>query len=95
MAVTPEDVNHVAALARLEFDAEATVRLQAQLNEILAYVDALQRLDTRDVPPTSHPFASDAPMRPDTPEPSTLSDALLEIAPRRSGRFIAVPRVIE
>ena len=95
MPVTPEDVRHVAALARLEFDADARARLQAQLNDILAHVDTLQRLDTRDVPPTSHPFAHDAPMRPDTPEASPLSDALLDIAPRRSGRFIAVPRVIE
>lgn len=95
MAVTSADVDHVATLARLAFDDEARERLQAQLNAILEYVDTLQALDTTDIPPIAHPFAPRAPLRPDRVQPSALSDALLAIAPKRSGRFIAVPRVIE
>ena len=95
MSVTREDVLHVAALARLEFDDAGLARMQDQLNAILAYVDTLQHLDTADVAPTSHPFPAAAPLRPDTAQPSALHDALLAIAPHRDGRNIIVPRVIE
>ncbi len=95
MAVTRADVEHVAALARLEFDEPALARIQSELNAILDHVDTLQHLDTTDVPPLAHPFAPDAPLREDQAGPSGLSDALLDIAPRRVGRFVAVPPVIE
>ena len=95
MSVTRDDVLHVAALARLEFTDAALARMETQLNAILDYVDTLQQLDTTDVEPTTHPFATAAPMRADTTAPSTLNDALLDIAPRRTGRAVTVPRVLE
>ena len=95
MSVTRADVLHVATLARLDFTEDALARMQAQLNAILDYVDTLQELDTTDVEPTAHPFPADAPMRTDTTAPSTLNDALLEIAPKRTDRALLVPRVLE
>ena len=95
MSVTRDDVLHVAALARLQFDEAALAKMEDQLNTILAYVDTLQQLDTVDVPPTAHPFPAAAPLRADTTAPSALSEALLDLAPERADRAIAVPPVIE
>lgn len=95
MTITRQDVEHVAALARLEFDDAALAQLEQELSRILEYVDMLQQLDTTDIAPLAHPFAAKAPMREDTARPSELSDALLDIAPERQDRFITVPRVIE
>lgn len=95
MPVTRADVEHVAALARLVFDEAARERMQAQLNRILEHVDTLQRLDTTDVPPLAHPFAPAAPFRADEVRSADLSEALLNIAPKRAGRFVAVPLVLD
>ena len=95
MAVTRADVEHVAALARLQFDEAGLARIQDELNAILNHVDTLQRLETADDPPLAHPFAPTAPMRADECRASGLSEALLAIAPKRAGRFVAVPPVLE
>ena len=55
MAITREDVLHVAALARLELSEDEIGRLTEQLNDILAAVGKVSELDLSDVPPTSHP----------------------------------------
>ena len=54
------DVRRIAALAHLELtDAEADL-FARQLRDVLAYADAVQRVDTTGVPPTSHPLAGAA-----------------------------------
>src|SRR5437016_2540373 len=52
MALTPADVDHVAALARLGITAEERERFAQQLSGILEHFQALQALDTAQIPPT-------------------------------------------
>ncbi|SVA90047.1 uncharacterized protein METZ01_LOCUS142901, partial [marine metagenome] len=54
MSVSLMDVDHVATLAWLRFSDEEREQLVDQLNEILNYVEQLDKIDTADVPPTSH-----------------------------------------
>lgn len=54
MEVTEKDVEHVASLAHLEFDAESKKKFSDQLVKILSYIEHLNELDTTDVEPTSH-----------------------------------------
>ena len=49
MAITREEVLHVARLARLSLPEAEAERLRGQLSAILDYVKQLDRLDTRDV----------------------------------------------
>lgn len=51
MKVSEKDVLYVADLANLELTSEERNRLLRDLNSILDYVDRLNQLDTRDVPP--------------------------------------------
>ena len=52
MAISREDVLHVAALAQLELAEDEIGRLTEQLNDILAAVGKVSELDLSDVPPT-------------------------------------------
>ena len=54
MALTREEVLHVAHLARLSLKPEEIELFTRQLNDILAYVEKLQELDTDGVPPMAH-----------------------------------------
>jgi aspartyl-tRNA(Asn)/glutamyl-tRNA(Gln) amidotransferase subunit C len=73
VAISREEVLHVAALAQLELSEEEIARLTIELNDILAAVGKVSELDLSDVPPTSHPLAVVNVFRPDEPRPSLPS----------------------
>lgn len=95
MAITPKEVRHVARLARLALSDAETDTLGGQLGRILEYVKQLDRLDTRDVVPTSHAVEMGTPFREDVAVPFGDTDAILANAPDRDGEFFRVPRIIE
>ena len=91
MAISRDDVLHVAALARLDLTDDEISRLEGQLNDILAAVGKVSELDLSDVPPTSHPLAVVNAFRADEPRPSLpLNDAFAN-APQRDGDHFRVP----
>ncbi|HZV96532.1 MAG TPA: Asp-tRNA(Asn)/Glu-tRNA(Gln) amidotransferase subunit GatC [Candidatus Nitrosocosmicus sp.] len=93
--ISREDVQHVARLARLELSAEDLVRMQAELSNILAYIDKLRSVDTAGVPPTSHAVPLTNVMREDEPRPSLPLADMLANAPDAAGDFFRVPRIVE
>ena len=94
MRLTREEVEHVAALARLGLsDAEIT-RLQDQLSSILAHIAAIDRLDTEAIPPTAQVIAMTNVMRPDVVSGSLPREAVLENAPRQSDGFFEVHAIL-
>ena len=95
MAITREEVLHVARLARLSLPEAEVERLREQLSAILDYVKQLDRLDTRDVVPTSHALEMGTPFRDDVVEPFGDREALLANAPDRQNDCFRVPRIIE
>jgi len=95
MAITREEVLHVARLARLAMSEDEADRLGGQLSAILDYVKQLDRLDTRDVVPTSHAVETGTPFRDDVVEPFGDREALLANAPDRQNDCFRVPRIIE
>jgi len=95
MSITREEVLHVARLARLSLPEAEADRLREQLSAILDYVKQLDRLDTRDVVPTSHAVETGTPFRNDVVEPFGDTEALLANAPDRHNDCFRVPRIIE
>ena len=91
MAITRDDVLHVARLARLALREDEIERLQEQLNAILDAVGKVAELDLADVPPTSHPLALVNVLAPDEPEPCLAVEEALANAPEREGDFFRVP----
>jgi aspartyl-tRNA(Asn)/glutamyl-tRNA(Gln) amidotransferase subunit C len=93
--ITREDVEHVAALARLGLsDAEIDL-MQEQLNRILEAVNVVQAVDTSSVGPTAQVIALENVMRDDVARPSMDRQATLANAPLREGPMLRVPVVLE
>jgi aspartyl-tRNA(Asn)/glutamyl-tRNA(Gln) amidotransferase subunit C len=91
MAITRDDVLHVAALARLELTEDEIARLEVQLNDILEAVGKVSELDLSDVPPTSHPLDVVNAFRPDEPRPSLSLEDVFANAPKRDADHFLVP----
>jgi aspartyl-tRNA(Asn)/glutamyl-tRNA(Gln) amidotransferase subunit C len=93
MAITREDVLHVARLARLEIPEGEVEAVQAQLGAILEAVGKVSELDLSDVEPTSHPLDVVNVWGADEPRPSlSLEDALANAPDPADGHF-RVPAV--
>ena len=93
--ISREEVQRVVALARLSLSAEETVRLTEEMGAILGYVETLSRVDTSDVPPTSHVMPLATPLRDDEPQPPIDPELAVANAPESSGSAFVVPKVIE
>ena len=91
MAITRDDVLHVAALAELELSEEEIARLTAQLGDILEAVGKVSQLDLSDVAPTSHPLSVVNVFRPDDARPSLPLEDVFANAPERDGDHFRVP----
>lgn len=95
MSLTLEEVEHIAALARLELTEEEKARFREQLSAILDYAARLQALDTSHIPPTSTVLAKRSVLRPDVPVPGLSVDDVLRNAPRAEDHQFRVPPVQE
>jgi aspartyl-tRNA(Asn)/glutamyl-tRNA(Gln) amidotransferase subunit C len=91
MAITRDDVLHVAALARLELTEDEVGRLEEQLNAILEAVSKVSELDLSDVPPTSHPLDVVNVFGADDPRPSLPLEDVFANAPARDDHMFRVP----
>jgi len=93
--LTPEEVRHVAMLARLGLTDEEVETMRAQLAQVLDYIAMLSEVDTSAVEPTAQVLAQSNVMRTDTPRPSMPVDEVLRNAPRKEDTFFRVPAVLE
>jgi aspartyl-tRNA(Asn)/glutamyl-tRNA(Gln) amidotransferase subunit C len=91
MAISRDDVLHVARLARLELSDAEVERFQEQLSAILEAVSKVQELDLSDVPPTSHPLDVVNVWREDEPRPSLSVEEALANAPDSEDGLFRVP----
>ena len=95
MKITPEQVDYVALLGRLSLDQEERAKYQAQLDDILKYMDMLGEVDTDDVEPMAGPVELYTPLREDRVRPSLAHEDALANAPACEGTSFRVPKVIE
>jgi len=94
MALTREEVLHVAHLARLSLVPEEIELFTRQLNDILAYVEKLQELDTEGVLPLAHVIPVFNVFREDQVREGLDRDTALSNAPAREEGALVVPRII-
>jgi aspartyl-tRNA(Asn)/glutamyl-tRNA(Gln) amidotransferase subunit C len=92
--ISRQDVEHVAALARLALEPAEVDRFTEQLGVILEHAEDVASLDLADVPPTAHPLPLENVLRPDATRPTLDRDEVLAQAPEaEDGRF-RVPRIM-
>ena len=91
MAISRDEVLHVARLARLALTDEEVERLGAQLNAILEAGGKVGELDREGVEPTAHPLDLVNIWAEDEPQPSLPVEEALANAPDREAGFFKVP----
>ena len=95
MALTREQVLHVAELAKLKLtDAEIGL-FQQQLSAILEYMARLDELNTDAISPMASVLPLANIMRPDVAQASFSRDVMLANAPAVKEGFVQVRAVLE
>jgi aspartyl-tRNA(Asn)/glutamyl-tRNA(Gln) amidotransferase subunit C len=93
MAVTHDDVRHVATLARLAVDESRLDHLVTELNGILAHMDSLAQVDTKEIEKAKFAPTESTPVRADSSGPLKMFAPLSSFAPSVRDGFIIVPRL--
>jgi aspartyl-tRNA(Asn)/glutamyl-tRNA(Gln) amidotransferase subunit C len=91
MAISKEEVLHVARLAQLALTDDEIERLTEELGAILDAVGVVAELDLADVLPTSHPLDLVNVWDEDEPRPSLSLEEVFANAPDRDGDHFRVP----
>ena len=95
MSVSPEQVRHIAKLARIAMSDEELGRLVPELNAIIGWVEQLAEVDTDGVEPLTAVIDQKLRLRADVVDDGDCRDAVLLNAPDAQHGFFAVPKVIE
>ena len=95
MALTSEQVRHIARLARVALSDDEVERLREQLSGILDHFAVLNEIDTDDVPPTAQTFEMTNVQRDDATRPSHDREQVLANAPRRQDGYFRVRAVLD
>jgi aspartyl-tRNA(Asn)/glutamyl-tRNA(Gln) amidotransferase subunit C len=95
MALTSEEVLHIAHLARISLTDTEVQRFTAQLSGILDHFAELAAVDTEGLEPTAHPLPLSNVMRADFVAPSLQQSEALANAPEKEDGFFRVRAVLE
>lgn len=89
------NIAHLATLARLSLDEEATQHAEQDLLNIIAMIDQMQTVATDGVEPMAHPMDVQQRLRSDTVTETVDRDHFQKSAPATAEGYYLVPRVVE
>ncbi|MEO3935856.1 Asp-tRNA(Asn)/Glu-tRNA(Gln) amidotransferase subunit GatC [Dermatophilaceae bacterium Soc4.6] len=95
MALTRDDVAHLASLARIDLSDAEQDKMLGELGVILDSVALVQQAPTQGVEPMSHPLPLTNVTRPDVRRPSLTSAQALSGAPAQEQQRFSVPRILD
>ena len=95
MALSTDEVRHIARLARIALSDEEVERMRDQLSSILDHFEVLSEIDTDGVPPTAQSFELTNVERADDAGDAIERDLALEGAPRREDGYFRVRAVLD
>jgi aspartyl-tRNA(Asn)/glutamyl-tRNA(Gln) amidotransferase subunit C len=95
MALTHQDVLHIARLARLRVSAEEAETAQTQLNSIFGLIEQMQAINTQGIEPMSHALDVAQRLREDKVTESDQRNKFQTVAPAVENGLYLVPKVIE
>ena len=95
VALTSDEVRHIALLARVGMTDDEIEVMREQLSGILEHFQVLQQVDTEGVEPTAHSVETHAALRDDETRESVPMDDALANAPHRDGDFVRVRAVLD
>jgi len=95
MSVDLNAVRRIAHLARIEVNDAEAPHLQAEINAILKFVEALNAVDVEGVEPMTSVIPMRLPMREDVVTDGGDPAVILANAPKADRNFFVVPKVVE
>ncbi|MEH6591740.1 MAG: Asp-tRNA(Asn)/Glu-tRNA(Gln) amidotransferase subunit GatC [Halioglobus sp.] len=95
MAITQDDIEKIAELARIRIADNQIGEVTARITEILVMVDQLQAIDTSAVEPMANPLDATARLRADVVTQVNQREAFQAIAPAVENGLYLVPKVID
>ncbi|MBB4211720.1 aspartyl/glutamyl-tRNA(Asn/Gln) amidotransferase subunit C [Rhodothalassium salexigens DSM 2132] len=95
MSVDRDTVLKIARLSRIKLEDERVEPLMGELNNILAWVEQLDGVDTTDVAPMTSAVETSLAWREDQVSDGECAEDVLKNAPVSEYGFFAVPKVIE
>jgi aspartyl-tRNA(Asn)/glutamyl-tRNA(Gln) amidotransferase subunit C len=91
MAISEEQVRHVATLARIGLTDGQVSALGVELNDILVQIDRISALDLTGVEPTAHAVAVTNVTRADVVRPGLSREDALRNAPEQQDGAFLIP----
>jgi aspartyl-tRNA(Asn)/glutamyl-tRNA(Gln) amidotransferase subunit C len=95
MKIDPENLQKIAHLARLNFDAQEGEKMSADLSQVLDWVEQLQEIDTQNIAPLTSMSSEINVFREDQVGQQLTQEQALKNAPKQENGFFCVPKVME
>lgn len=95
MAISLDEVRHVAKLARLDLDEPEIMSLQTELNALIGHFADIQAVDFGGVNPKLHASNLTNVWAEDVPRASFKRELALKNAPMSKAGLFLVPMIIE
>ena len=95
MKITEETVDHIAHLARLEFEGDRKEAIRTDLERIITFMDKLQEVDTENVQPLIFMSSEINRLRDDIPARTVTQEEALKNAPKRDSDYFRIPKVLD
>ncbi len=95
MEINEDLIDHLANLARLEFEGEEKKRLQKDLNRMLGFVEKLEEVNTDGVEPLIYMTDQSNHVRDDQAEVTISKEDALKNAPLKDSDYFKVPKVLK
>ena len=94
MKINDELVQHIAHLARLEFEGDELNEIKGDMSKIIGFMDKLSELDTQDVDPLIFMTEKVNVLREDKPERTLTSEDALRNAPKKDSDYFRISKVL-
>ena len=95
MKITDETVEHIANLARLEFEGDEKIRIKEDLENIITFMEKLQEIDTDNVTPLVFMTNEKNRLRDDVAEVTVSHEEALKNAPKKDSDYFRIPKVLK
>ena len=89
------EINQLAHLARINIDEESASDVAESITRVLEFVAQLERADTDNISPMSHPLNAKQQLRADVVTEPNNKESLQAIAPAVEKGLFLVPKVID
>jgi aspartyl-tRNA(Asn)/glutamyl-tRNA(Gln) amidotransferase subunit C len=94
MEISENLVDHIAHLAKLEFDATEKVAIQQDMSKIVNFMSKLDEVETDNVEPLVFMSHEINVLREDIPQVTVTKEEALKNAPKKDSDYFRIPKVL-